>query len=149
MDGNIFENFKNKEFLPFYEKVIGFLDLKSEFKDYWNFEEKSKFMKLIDNDGETVFVLSRETEDILEKYNEIYENMEISFYERAIKLKNLRSKIIDNSITLCSGDDRLEKVERKNGVSYLKSVDLQWRKFIGWSTDNEIIQLERKLSKRA
>ena len=124
MDGNIFENFKNKEFLPFYEKVMGFLDLKSEFKDYWNFEEKSKFMKLIDNDGETVFVLSRETEDILEKYNEIYENMEISFYERAIKLKNLRSKIIDNSITLYDGDDRLEKVERKNGVSYLKSVDL-------------------------
>lgn len=124
MDGNIFENFKNKEFLPFYEKVMGFLDLKSEFKDYWNFEEKSKFMKLIDNDGETVFVLSRETEDILEKYNEIYENMEISFYERAIKLKNLRSKIIDNSITLYSEDDRLEKVERKNGVSYLKSVDL-------------------------
>lgn len=124
MDGNTFENFKNKEFLPFYEKVMGFLDLKSEFKDYWNFEEKSKFMKLIDNDGETVFVLSRETEDIFEKYNEIYENMEISFYERAIKLKNLRSKIIDNSITLYSEDDRLEKVERKNGVSYLKSVDL-------------------------
>ena len=81
-------------------------------------------MKLIDNDGETVFVLSEETGEILEKYNEIYENMEISFYERAIKLKNLRSKIIDNSITLYRGDDRLEKVERKNGVSYLKSVDL-------------------------
>lgn len=124
MDTNIFENFKNKEFLPFYERVIGFLDLKSEFKDYWNFEEKSKFMKLIDNDGETIFVLSNETEEIFEKYSEVYENIEITFYERAIKLKNLRSKIIDNSITLYRGDDRLEKVERRNGISYLKSVDL-------------------------
>ncbi|MGL5349495.1 MAG: CRISPR-associated helicase Cas3' [Cetobacterium sp.] len=124
MDVNIFESFKNKEFLPFYEKVMGFLDLKSEFKDYWNFEEKSKFMKLIDNDGETVFILSRETKEVFEKYNEIYENLEISFYERAIRLKNLKSKIIDNSITLYHGDDRLEKIERKNGVNYLKSVDL-------------------------
>lgn len=124
MESDTFENFKNKEFIPFYERVIGFLDLKSEFKDYWNFEEKSKFMKIIDNDGETIFILSEETEEIIEKYNEIYENTEISFYERAIKLKNLRSKIIDNSITLYHGDDRLEKVERKNGVSYLKSVDL-------------------------
>ncbi|MGL4654069.1 CRISPR-associated helicase Cas3' [Cetobacterium sp.] len=124
MDTNIFENFKNKEFLPFYERVIGFLDLKSEFKDYWNFEEKSKFMKLIDNDGETIFVLSNETEEIFEKYSEVYENIEITFYERAIKLKNLRSKIVDNSITLYRGDDRLEKVERRNGISYLKSVDL-------------------------
>ncbi|MGL5951375.1 MAG: helicase-related protein, partial [Cetobacterium sp.] len=69
MNKETFENFKNKDFFPFYEKVIQFLDLKDEFKDNWNFKKKYKFMKLIDNDGETVFVLSEETEEIMKNYN--------------------------------------------------------------------------------
>lgn len=121
----VLEMFKNKDFYHYYEKVLNFIDRKDIFSNLTNFKEKYKSMELIDNDSESIFILSHATEDIFSKYNEIYENKDLDFYAKSIELKNIRGKILENSITVYKNDNRLENVKEKNFLKYFYIVDLE------------------------
>lgn len=128
LNPNIFESFKEKDFEKYYKKVLNFLDKREGFSQFNNFKKKYEVMKLITQDSESIFILSKETQDIFLKYNKIYENKNIDFCTKAIRLKNIKSEILENSINIYTNDKRFEKIKEKNSIKYLDYVNLEYNK---------------------
>lgn len=118
----IFNFLREKSFGIYYSKVLKKLDEEREFEEYYDFKKKELTMELIVKDTVSLFILNNENKFLIEEYKVISLDKILNYYEKSIRLKNLRAKIYDNSINVYDKflDKNKDKIKEELGLKWIK-----------------------------
>ncbi|MEI6857333.1 CRISPR-associated helicase Cas3' [Psychrilyobacter sp.] len=121
----IFNFLREKNFGSYSSKVLKKLDEEREFKGYYNFIKKEQVMELITKDTMSLFISNNKNNFLIEEYGKVSWDKTLNYYEKSIKIKNLRAKIYDNSINVYDKflDENRNKIKETLGLKWIKEED--------------------------